>query len=139
MQGNGWYFFAWDFKGLSQSAAKHTTGVYLSRKFEVSSIILASFRQGGGGSFTPPPLTSKRTPIKPTQIRVNIGKIIWLLSIWLTHLISKVFPTGLPKFTSIGFMRIFFKSIIVLELSICFCCYEKVFVGITYGLLYVYS
>ena len=25
MQGNGWYFFAWDFKGLSQRAAKHTT------------------------------------------------------------------------------------------------------------------
>ena len=41
-------------------------GVYLCAKFEVSSIILTSFRRG---SFTPP--TSKGTPKKPTQIRVN--------------------------------------------------------------------
>ena len=43
-------------------------GVYLHAKFEVSSIILTGFRQGG--NFTPPP-TSKRTPKKPTQIRVK--------------------------------------------------------------------
>ena len=42
-------------------------GVYLRAKFDVSSIILTSFRQGG--NFSPPP--SKRTPKKATQIRVN--------------------------------------------------------------------
>ena len=42
-------------------------GVYLRAKFEVASIILTSFRQGGG--VYPP--TSKRTPKKPTQIRVK--------------------------------------------------------------------
>ena len=41
-------------------------GMYLCAKFEVSSIILTSFRRG---NFTPP--TSKGTPKKPTQIRVN--------------------------------------------------------------------
>ena len=47
--------------------------VYLRGKFKVSSIILTGFKQGGGGSnFTAsPPTTSKRTPKKPTQIRVN--------------------------------------------------------------------
>ena len=30
-------------------------GVYLRAKFEVSSIILTSFRQGVGVNFTPPP------------------------------------------------------------------------------------
>ena len=35
-------------------------GVYLQAKFQVSSIILPSFRQGGGGgNFTPPPLHLK--------------------------------------------------------------------------------
>ena len=29
IQGNGWYFFAWDFKELSQSAAKHTAKIIL--------------------------------------------------------------------------------------------------------------
>ena len=45
--------------------------VYLRAKFEVSSIILASFRQGGGDNFTSPPPTLKGTPKKPTQIRVK--------------------------------------------------------------------
>ena len=47
--------------------------VYLRAKFEVSSVILTSFRQvGGGGGKLPPPLsTSKRTPKKPTEIRVK--------------------------------------------------------------------
>ena len=40
--------------------------VYLHAQFEVSSIILTGFRQGGN-----PPPTSKRTPKKPTQIRVK--------------------------------------------------------------------
>ena len=60
--------------------------VYLHTKFQVSSIILTSFRQVG--NFTPPHPTSKRTPKKPThptskrtpkkptQIRVNKLKII---------------------------------------------------------------
>ena len=43
-------------------------GVHLRANFQVSSIILTSFRQGG--NFTPP-LTAKQTPKKPTQIRVN--------------------------------------------------------------------
>ena len=46
-------------------------GVYLRAKFEVSSIILTGFRLGG---ILPPPThthTSKRTPKKPTQIRVK--------------------------------------------------------------------
>ena len=36
------------------------------------------------------------------------------------HLISKVYPTGFPKFTSTGFVQIVFKSIIVLELGVFF-------------------
>ena len=47
--------------------------VYLRAKFEVSSIILTSFRGRGGGEFyhPPPPPTSKQTPKKPSQIRVK--------------------------------------------------------------------
>ena len=41
--------------------------VYLRAKFQVSSITLTSFRLG---VILPPP-TSKRTPKKPTQIRVK--------------------------------------------------------------------
>ena len=41
--------------------------VYLCTKFQVSSITLTSFRQGDNF----PPTTSKRTPKKPTQIRVK--------------------------------------------------------------------
>ena len=61
--------------------------VYLHTKFQVSSIILKSFRHGGGvrmgwggggGNFTHP--TSKQTSKKPTQIRVklpsNLSKLI---------------------------------------------------------------
>ena len=48
--------------------------VYLRAKFEVSNIILMSFRQG----VIPPP-TSKRTPKMPTQISV---KNIYYLTIW---------------------------------------------------------
>ena len=45
-------------------------GVYLRAKFDVSSMILTSFRQGG--SFTPPPPpTSKGTPENPAQIRIK--------------------------------------------------------------------
>ena len=48
-------------------------GVYLRTKFQVSSIILTIFRQEGGGRvILPLPYpTSKQTPKKPTQIRVN--------------------------------------------------------------------
>ena len=52
--------------------------VYFRTKFQVSSIILTSFRlgRGGGGVILPPPNTSKRTkrtPKKPTQIRVRLA------------------------------------------------------------------
>ena len=43
--------------------------VYFYAKFEVSSIIVTSFRQGN------PPTTSKRTPKKPTQIRAKVWKL----------------------------------------------------------------
>ena len=45
-------------------------GLYLRTKFQISSILLASFRQ----RVTPLPLTSKRTPKKPFQIRVKEKK-----------------------------------------------------------------
>ena len=48
-------------------------GVYIRAKFEVSSMILTSFRQGV--ILSPP--TSKRTPKKPTQIRVKRQFSIW--------------------------------------------------------------
>ena len=52
-------------------------GVYLRAKFEVSSIILTSFRQG---VILPPHSTSKRTPKKSTQIRVKtfISSCMWI-------------------------------------------------------------
>ena len=46
-------------------------GVYLRVKFQVSSIILTIFRQGGGVILPLLYPTSKQTPKKPTQIRVN--------------------------------------------------------------------
>ena len=49
-------------------------GVYLRTKFEVSSIILTSFRQGD--NFAPTP-TSKRTPKKPAKIKVKIPTLRW--------------------------------------------------------------
>ena len=46
--------------------------VYLRAKFEVSSIILTRFRKGVILPPHPSPFfTSKRTPKKPTQIRVT--------------------------------------------------------------------
>ena len=64
-------------------------GVYVGAKFEVSSIILTSFRQGrirgGGGeggedntATTPPPSKSKPTPKRTTQIRVKVNQIMCL-------------------------------------------------------------
>ena len=48
-------------------------GVYLRAEFEVSSIILQVLDrlEGEGGVILPPPPTSKRTPKKPTHIRVK--------------------------------------------------------------------
>ena len=50
-------------------------GVYLRAEFEVSSIILQVLDRleggGGGPKFDRPPPTSKRTPKKPTHIRVK--------------------------------------------------------------------
>ena len=46
--------------------------VYLHTKFQDSSIILTSVKQGGvGGNFTLLSPTAKQTPKKPSQIRVN--------------------------------------------------------------------
>ena len=56
-------------------------GLYLRAKFEVSSIILTSFRQGGWGNFTTCPPPTKRTPKKPTQIRVHTKEQTVLKSI----------------------------------------------------------
>ena len=58
--------------------------VYLRTKFQASSTTHTSFRQGWGwrgvGSFTPPPPSiSKRTPKKPTQIRVKQSLVLFLL------------------------------------------------------------
>ena len=54
-------------------------GVYLRAKFEVSSIILTSFRQGVILPPTPT-FTSKGTTKKPTQIRVNLHKMKQIFS-----------------------------------------------------------
>ena len=45
--------------------------LYLCGKFEVSRIILTSFRRGNPPTST----TSKRTPKKPTQIRAKVWKL----------------------------------------------------------------
>ena len=69
-------------------------GVYLRAKFEVSSIILTSFRlERGWGDFTPPhypPASSKRTPKKPTQIRVK----------WKSHLRAEIFGPNIAPIQS---------------------------------------
>ena len=61
--------------------------VYLSTKFQVSSIILTSFKHGCN---PPPPLPSaKRTIKKPIQIKVNIESsrlIMGLNKEWLVLL-----------------------------------------------------
>ena len=48
--------------------------VYLRGKLEVFSVILLSFRQGGNFTTSPLP-TLKRTPKKPTQIRVKLWNL----------------------------------------------------------------
>ena len=70
--------------------------LYLHTKFQVSSIILASFRQGGGGNFAPPHF---RAPKNPIQIRVKKTyvnnmfvlktNVKWFSSIYSFH--NKVF------------------------------------------------
>ena len=46
--------------------------VYSGIKFQVSSIILTTFRQVRGNFNLLP--TAKRTPKKPSQVKVNFGK-----------------------------------------------------------------
>ena len=67
--------------------------VHLRAKFEVSSIILTSFRQGWGwgGSFTPP--NSKQTPKKPTRIRVKVNSVILKHELWSCLLPRKILLT----------------------------------------------
>ena len=55
--------------------------VYLTAKFQVSSIIPTSFRQG---VILPPSPTSKRTPKKPTQFRIK-GLNISRVNVWLYY------------------------------------------------------
>ena len=57
--------------------------VYLCAKFEVSSIILTSFK-GGRGGITP---TSKRTPKKPTQIRVKEVSSLFLCDLLVFYVL----------------------------------------------------
>ena len=45
--------------------------VYLRAKFDVSSVILTGFTQGGGGNFAPPHTLQNEPLKKPTQIRIN--------------------------------------------------------------------
>ena len=52
-------------------------GVYVRAKFEVSSIVLTSFRQWGE-IYPPPPSTSKQTPKKPIHIKVKK----WVIKAW---------------------------------------------------------
>ena len=60
--------------------------VYLRKKFQVSSIILTIFRHGGTVAL--PPLTSKQTPKKPTQIRVKVDLHIATCPVPTTYTIS---------------------------------------------------
>ena len=68
--------------------------VYLQAKFEVSSIILTGFRQGG--NFTPPP-TSKRTPKKPTQIRVKNEALAQVFSCEFCEISKNIFFYRTPQ------------------------------------------
>ena len=50
----------------------------LKCQFEVSSMILTSFRQRRGKVIPPPPhQTAKKTPKKPTQIRVKVIQTVF--------------------------------------------------------------
>ena len=52
-------------------------GVYLRAKSEVSSIILTSFRLGGGCNFTPPPYPPQNEPLRsPPRLSGLSGKAI---------------------------------------------------------------
>ena len=63
--------------------------LYLRAKFEVSSIILTSFRQGGWGNFTSPPPQNEplksplRLGLKPLKIQNNSTTALWLLKFLL--------------------------------------------------------
>ena len=59
-------------------------GVYLRAKFDVFSIILTSFRQR---VILAPPPTSKRTPKKPTQIRVKKRLQHWRFPVKFSELL----------------------------------------------------
>ena len=65
-------------------------GVYLRATFEVSSIILTSFRLGRGMILPPSPTPSKRTPKKPTQNRVK----------WKSHLTAEIFGPNIGPIQS---------------------------------------
>ena len=56
-------------------------GVYLRAKFEVSSIILTSFRQGGGDNFMPPLPPPQNEPLKgPPRLGLKTMKKFFISS-----------------------------------------------------------
>ena len=73
----------------------------------------------GGSHFKLPNIVKKNLTLtnftiwKPRSSSFKKKSFDWFPYDALTHLIWKVFPTGLPKFASIGFARIVLKSIIV--------------------------
>ena len=64
--------------------------VYLRTKFEVSSIILARFRQGGG-VVTPPPPTHTHTPQnEPLKNPPRLG-LVWMFRIFSSLIFFALF------------------------------------------------
>ena len=75
--------------------------VYLRAKFEVSSIILTSFRQRGGrggGAILLPPPASIVISEKPTQIKVNKVAGLQGCSFNKKRLQHRYFPLNIEKF-----------------------------------------
>ena len=70
--------------------------MYILTKFQASSVILTSFRQG----VIPPPVTEKQNPKNPTQIRVkwfSDNKMIVNLDKFKSIIIQKTNQTIKPK------------------------------------------
>ena len=80
--------------------------VYLRAKFEVSSIILTSFRQGGGGVILPPLPPQPQTSKKSAQIRVKISVVRhgWLCP-KLDQIVSQLYLKNELNY-KVGFMHV---------------------------------
>ena len=82
-------------KGVFSETTYVCMCVDLRNKFQVSGIILTSFRQGGNSL---PPPTSKRTPKEPTQISV---KLLFVLQKSLLKIITNsLLATVVAQFTT---------------------------------------